>query len=276
MQHHAHNSAPTEDIQIPVDTHRRFVIVAPTIKVGDLPKHSKSSSPPRLPSAEVPRENQIHEIPESDDDAEYREWQKNMKAVERKILGSPAFKDKLYLLERIEAKGASRVRLARILALIVSEDSFDSVYHLMAKKRDELNRLSGALEKVAEVTERVLSDPFCYSDSWFTLLLDSSSKFPDSDKYRFSLPGNMKMHARATKVEARKIGIVMRLSRRSRRRKGIVALLGYVQTTTKASFDAELVQLLTIAGDAVGVKRRYTVAQMRKIRERHVKPYLDK
>jgi len=275
MQRNAQDSAPTEDIQIPLETKRRFVIAAPTVEVGDLPEHSKSSSPPQSPSAEVPRENRIREIPESDDD-EYREWQKNMKAVERKILGSPAFKDKLYLLERIEAKGASRVRLARILALIVSEDSLESVFHLMAKKRDELKQLSGALEKVAQQTERVLSDPFCYSDSWFTLLLDSSSRFPDSDKYKFSLPENMKRYARAAKAEARKIGIVMRLSRRSRRRKGIVALLGYVQTATNTSFDAELVQLLMIAGDAVGVRRRYTVGQMRKIRERHVKPYLDK
>ena len=276
MQRNAQDSAPTEDIQIPLETKRRFVIAAPTVEVGDLPEHSKSSSPPQSPSAKVPRENRIHEIPESDDDAEYKEWQKSMKAVERKILGAPAFKDKLYLLERIEAKGASRLRLARILALIVSEDSLDSVFHLMAKKRDELRKLSGALEEVAQQSEHVLSDPFCYAGSWITLLLDPSSKFPDPEKHKLSLPKNMNTLARAAKEEARRIGIVMRLSRRSRRRKGIVALLGYVQTATNTGFDAELVQLLMIAGDAVGVRRRFTVGQMRKIRERHVKPYLDK
>jgi len=251
MKRQTEDTDSTDGIGDPDDIvpahHTGAAINSPT----NSPEHSKTS-PMLLAPMEAQAKNRISESPgQADDDwsAEEREWQKNLKETERRILGFPALKNKLYLLERIEAKGVARNRLVKVLAMLVSEEPADQVFRYVAKKRDELKKLSGALETVARKTDRVVSDP---------------------------LSKQLERLAAAAKVEARKIDMVMRLSRRRRRRIGLVTLLGYVQKTTKTAFDAELVQLLTIAFRAVGVKRRFTIEQLRKIRKRHVMPELDK
>jgi hypothetical protein len=278
MKRQTEDTDSTDGIGDPDDIvpahHTGAAINSPT----NSPEHSKTS-PMLLAPMEAQAKNRISESPgQADDDwsAEEREWQKNLKETERRILGFPALKNKLYLLERIEAKGVARNRLVKVLAMLVSEEPADQVFRYVAKKRDELKKLSGALETVARKTDRVVSDPLSYWDTWFYLLLDPSSVPHHPSESKFPLSKQLERLAAAAKVEARKIDMVMRLSRRRRRRIGLVTLLGYVQKTTKTAFDAELVQLLTIAFRAVGVKRRFTIEQLRKIRKRHVMPELDK
>jgi hypothetical protein len=210
-------------------------------------------------------------------DEDYKEWRKRIKEIERKILGFNKFKNNLYLLERIEAKGASREKIINILAIMVSStprglDTF------AAKKRDELDRLSRALFTVARQTERALSDPWSYSSTWFCSYFDPNEEigkpyFPD--KERLYAAQHMKRWGNALKAEARKLGFLMRKGGAHHARNGTVTILGYIRKTTKTDFDAEMAQLLTIAFEAVGISRRYPAETLRKIRERHVMHNLD-
>jgi len=275
MKRQIKDAAPTEDVGFPRDSGPEFLPQPVRVPLVGSPEYS---DPERLSLPQV-QPIQPPESPAPTDDewsASYREWQKGVKEIERKILGCSALKDKLHLLERIEAKGAVRSHLIFILALMVSQVSPNLGLQFLAKKRDELKRLSKALETVGRQTERIISDPFCYADNWFCLLLDPSNEAYDPGDHKFRLPEKMERLARAAEVEARKIGRVMRWTRRRERRIGLVTLLGYVHTSTKTIFDTELVQLLTIAFGAVGIKRRNTIGQLRKIRERHVMPSMDK
>ena len=249
----------------------------PCLRLGVNAVKRQSENTPKLCGlGEAPRQTSEGSA-RLEDDENYKEWRRGIREIERKILGFHKFKDNLYLLERIEANGASRDTIINILALVVSGDS-PSTNIFAARKRDELDRLSRALLAVAHQTDRVLSDPWNYASTWFCMAFDPNEKTvkaTDPANYKLRTSQDMKRLGNACRVEARKIGFVMRKDAAVKARRGQVTLLGYIRKTTNADFDAEVARLLTIAWEAIGISRHYTAGSLRKIRERYVMPNLD-
>jgi hypothetical protein len=89
-----------------------------------------------------------------------------------KILGYRAFKDHLYLLEKIERNGAERQALVNCLALAATESENRDWWRKVIRNRiAALRSLSRRLETVSHDATKLLEDPFCRVGVWSAFVL---------------------------------------------------------------------------------------------------------
>src|SRR5215472_6694105 len=94
------------------------------------------------------------------------------RAAAEKIQGYRAFKeDHLYLLERIERRGAERQALVKYLALAATASDNRNWWREAIRGRiADLRNLSRRLEIVSHDATKLLNDPWCRVEVWRSIL----------------------------------------------------------------------------------------------------------
>jgi hypothetical protein len=208
--------------------------------------------------------------PEDDDDADYREWQRDIESKKQKILRAPAVRSKLKALAEA---GADAEKLLLGLAIVVPQDSRDIHKHLKGR-RQALTRMAERLETDSAELGKIFSNSLNFSSVWKALLFSFAiSEFPDTEKLKqlpAGLIARMQSFASALRGEERILADLIRLHPRVTDNYFLAGIVSYIKAATGNFHDELFADLLQAAHSVLGSEKQFSAESLKKFRQRHV------
>ncbi len=206
---------------------------------------------------------------------EFEHEEHKLKKIERRILKiSGVQRD----LDKLAKAGADRTQVLRLLGLAVFDHEMDWRL-LVRQKRDALKRLAKQLRTVTDDAERLAEDPLSGAHFWLALLgmiKWDEVQWPVKSAPEAPFGSMMRRLAKNSESKARVLARVLRQGTYHQRRIAAVALSYYIRTKTGHDYDDEVARLLTDAHEAIGITKQFSAPQLKKSRQRHMRPSSQK
>lgn len=199
--------------------------------------------------------------------------ERELKNLEGKILKIPLVERRL---NRLAKAGADRKQVLQLLALAVFGDP-EHWRRVVKQKRDALKSLARRLRRVTEDAELLAQDPLFGAQFWLALLgmmRWEEVQWPAKSDPKAPFGNMMRNLAKHAENKATNLGEVLREGAMHERNGAIVALSHYIRQTTGRYHDDQVARLLTDAHDAVDVTKDFNAPQIKKSRQRHLRPTL--
>jgi len=204
---------------------------------------------------------------------EYKQFNRNFDALKKAIARVPGMERDLFAI----AKGNSERRdtILERLAHIV-RDLPQGWRDSLKKSQDGYKDAAKKLRPAVKAIEKIVHDPGCRIELWLLLLnpgvtvtINEEQDARVKSRVLYMLR-TMRAYEEYALAMAKELGRYSRSQVQLRRRRDVSVLIRYVRQITDRNCDEEIARLLTDAHFAVGSTKKFSAAQIKKLRQRHI------
>ena len=210
-------------------------------------------------------------MPKDQDDADHREWQRDIESRKQKILKAPAVSAKL---KALQDAGADADKLLLVLAMAPSQN-YEEIRRAAQERKRAIGRLAERIERASSELDQTFSNPLNFSSAWSALLFSFAfTEFPDTEKLTqlpSGLTARMRRFASALRDEERQFGRLIGLHPRLIDQDYLGRIVRYIKESTGGFQDELLADLLQAAHDTLGSKKQFSAESLKKFRQRHAR-----
>jgi hypothetical protein len=217
---------------------------------------------------------------EGDEDAHaHQQFINELDILQKRILKVPGVREDLARLSRAHIDSSGVLRTIALMAKPTNNLWKDMV----RERRKELLQLSDDLSRIALLAERLSTDPFSSVRVWLALMdrMDGKELHHHETAGKPSvlerdLIRKLRKYAEVNRARADLLGKFLKNQTKLDRGWPLFTLLQLVHRSSRKNHDDVLARLLTDAHEVMGRKKRFSADQLKKFRQRRLKPTLER